>query len=122
MHRGLWTRDYRYGYGLTSEQHMGEMSYDGAGGFARYDLLTGDSTFHQLDEAYAPNEAFFVPTGDNEDEGYLLSYVYDRNQHHSELWVLDAQQMAQPPVARVPLPVRVPQGFHGVWVDDETLA
>jgi carotenoid cleavage dioxygenase-like enzyme len=123
MHRGLWTQSYRYGYGLSSEHSMGEMSYDGATGFMKYDLQAGASTHFALPEAYAPNEAFFVPAapGGNEDDGYLLSFIYDRANHTSELWILDASRMEQAPVARVKLPVRVPQGFHGLWVDSEQL-
>jgi carotenoid cleavage dioxygenase-like enzyme len=118
MHRGLWARPYRYGYALSSEHSLGEMSYDGATGFIKYDLRAGASEHFLLEAAYAPNEAFFVPVGGNEDDGYLLSYIYDRNNHSSELWILDASRIQAPPLARIKLPARVPQGFHGVWVDD----
>ena len=39
----------------------------------------------------------------------------------SALGVFDAQAMADGPVARVDLPVRVPFGFHGLWVDEADL-
>ena len=117
MHRGLWTRPYRYGYGLTSEQSLGEMSYDGATGFMKYDLQSGARQRHELEHRYAPNEGFFVPVVGNEDDGYLLSFMYDRETHTSALWILDAVNLAAAPLAKIQLPVRVPQGFHGVWVD-----
>lgn len=122
MHRGLWARPYRYGYGLTSEESLGEMSYDGATGFMKYDLQNGARDRHVLDKQFAPNEPFFVPTSVGEDEGYLLSFVYDRATHTSALWILDANNVSAPPVAKVQLPVRVPQGFHGVWVDEDDLS
>jgi carotenoid cleavage dioxygenase-like enzyme len=122
MHRDLWARPYRYGYALSSDHSLGEMSYDGATGFIKYDLQSGSSEQFQLEQAYAPNEAFFVAAGGNEDDGYLLSYIYDRNKHSSELWILDASRIQAPPLARIKLPARVPQGFHGLWVDAEKIS
>ena len=122
IHRGNWTRPYRYGYSLSTEVSMGEMAYDGATGFFKYDLQTGARSAHEMESHHAPNEGFFVPVGAAEDEGYLLSYVYDRRDQRSALWILDVANMSAPPVAKVKLPVRVPQGFHGVWVDEADLA
>ena len=121
MHRGLWTRPYRYGYALSTEESMGEMAYDGASGFLKYDLQTGSDQAHRLQAHYSPNEPFFVSAGSGEDDGYLLSFIYDRRSHSSALWILDAGSLAAPPVAKIKLPVRVPQGFHGVWVGEEDL-
>jgi carotenoid cleavage dioxygenase-like enzyme len=122
MHRGLWTRAYRYGYGLSAEESLGEMAYDGATGFMKFDMQRGSSERHVLAAHFAPNEAFFVPTGSAEDEGYLLTYVYDRRDHRSALWILDANNITAAPVAKVQLPVRVPQGFHGEWVSEAQLS
>jgi carotenoid cleavage dioxygenase len=121
IHRGNWTRPYRYGYSLSTQESMGEMAYDGATGFFQYDLQTGSRQAHALEPHHAPNEAFFVPTGSSEDEGYLLSFVYDRRNQRSALWILDVGNLAAAPVAKVRLPVRVPQGFHGVWVEEALL-
>jgi carotenoid cleavage dioxygenase len=54
----------------------------------------------------------------SEDDGYLLSYVYDEGRDASELMVLDANDLSAAPLARVMLPARVPYGFHGSWVPD----
>ena len=59
-----------------------------------------------------------MPAGRGEGEGWLLTYTYDRTVDRSHLDVLDAQDVAAGPVARVHLPVRVPYGFHGLWVAD----
>ena len=53
-----------------------------------------------------------------EDDGWLLSLVYDAGTDRSELVVLPAADPADGPVARVLLPNRVPAGFHGNWVAD----
>jgi carotenoid cleavage dioxygenase-like enzyme len=56
--------------------------------------------------------------GTSEDDGYLMSFVYDPNSDKSELVILDASNLASDPVARIHLPVRVPAGFHGSWIAD----
>ncbi|CAG8220739.1 unnamed protein product [Penicillium olsonii] len=80
-------------------------------------------------------ECSFVPrdAAIGEDDGYLLTYVFDESQLDSEgdamenacseLWIIDAKGM-QEVVARVILPQRVPYGIHGNWfpqheVDDQ---
>ena len=69
-------------------------------------------------------EPLFVgATGENsEDHGYLLCIVGDNNGGVSKLWVLDALSPTLEVVAVVELPVRVPLGFHGCFVNEEQLA
>jgi carotenoid cleavage dioxygenase len=66
----------------------------------------------------------FVPRPDAvaEDDGWLLSYVHDATRDASELVVLDARDLSEPPLARVALPQRVPYGFHGDFVPDTDVA
>ena len=66
----------------------------------------------------------FVPASaaSGEDEGWLLSYVYDRTSDRSHLLVLDAHDWGAAPLARVQLPTRVPYGFHGSWIGDDELS
>jgi carotenoid cleavage dioxygenase len=45
-----------------------------------------------------------------------MTYVYDAATDRSDLVILDADDMAAPPVATVHLPARVPYGFHGNWL------
>ena len=58
----------------------------------------------------------FVPKADatSEDDGYLMTYVFDANTDTSEYVIYDAGSMSNEPVATVSLP-RVPFGFHGNW-------
>ncbi len=62
----------------------------------------------------------FVPAADSrtDDEGWLVSYVYDRARGRSDLVILDASNIAGPPQAVIQLPRRVPYGFHGSWIAD----
>ena len=71
-------------------------------------------------EGESSGEGVFVPRSDDaaEDDGWVMSFVYDRTTDRSDLVILDAQDFAGEPVARVHLPQRVPFGFHGNWVPD----
>jgi carotenoid cleavage dioxygenase len=73
---------------------------------------------HEFPEWLRPDEAFFVPASSDaaEDEGYLLTYVFDRTTDRTSLFILDASNVSAPPLAEVRLPFRVPAGFHGLWV------
>ena len=59
----------------------------------------------------------FAPAGDgkDEDEGYLMTFVYDAEADASRFVVIDAQSMDPTPIASVELP-RIPHGFHGSWI------
>jgi carotenoid cleavage dioxygenase len=106
---------HRYGY--TAEFGGG---LPAAVAFRKYDLATGRSEAHVLADGRAGGEPVFVPArgGTSEDDGYLMSFVYDPADNRSELVIIDASNVTADPVARVHLPVRVPAGFHGSWVAD----
>ncbi|KAK3355758.1 retinal pigment epithelial membrane protein [Neurospora tetraspora] len=106
------------------------------------DILTFSSSSPSLAEddpikvfTFPPNhyaqEARFVPrkNGVAEDDGWLLTYVFDESQideesgecsegAKSDLWIIDAKGMREV-VARIRLPQRVPYGFHGTWFSEE---
>ena len=109
---------HRYGY--TAEFGGGQPA---AVAFRKYDLETGATTAHQLPAGCAGGEPVFVPAegASSEDDGYLLSYVYDSAENRSDLYIVDASNVENDPVAIVHLPVRVPAGFHGSWISDEAL-
>ncbi|MGB7381031.1 MAG: carotenoid oxygenase family protein [Rivularia sp. (in: cyanobacteria)] len=104
----------RYGY-------AGKMGQGSMSGVIKYDLHSGKSQIHQFGKARCGGEAVFVPRGSGEDEGWVMTFVYDSNEDKSELVVVDAQNMTSEPVARVLIPQRVPYGFHGDWVSEEKL-
>ncbi|THJ29800.1 apocarotenoid-15,15'-oxygenase, partial [Lampropedia aestuarii] len=87
-------------------------------GLVKYDYELGHSVAYNPGEGYWFSEAPFAER-DNaqlEDDGYLVSFVWNEQAQRSEVWVIDAQHITQGPVARVILPQRVPNGFHGTWV------
>lgn len=86
----------------------------------------------KMPEGWYAQESRFVPRADgvSEDDGWLLSYVFDESQMldddeckpeaKSELWIIDAKNMTDV-VARVYLPQRVPYGLHGNWFSEEDI-
>src|SRR5262249_21237202 len=101
-------------YGLANDRDFESGAFSGV---LRYDLESGRITSHDFGEAEVPSEFVMVPGSPDagEDEGWLLGFVYDRKREASDLLILDAQKIESKPVARIRLPKRVPQGFHGSW-------
>lgn len=84
-------------------------------GVAKVDLRRGTSQRFALGPALYPSEPVFVPRpgGSGEDDGWILTLVYDGVSDLSHLEVLDARVPARPAIARVRLGARVPFAFHG---------
>jgi carotenoid cleavage dioxygenase len=108
-------RDYRYGY-LLSSRDDGVDRRPHFGGVIKQDFRTGEAERWRPEPPVHAGEFLFVPTGEDEDDGYLLTYTYDHARRASDLVILDARDVAHGPVARVHLPSRVPYGFHAAWV------
>jgi len=118
-HRGaLSTQPYRYGY-CTSP------SPDHAAGWptVKHDLQTGERWELDHGAGRCAGEPVFVGRegGTAEDDGWLLTFVHDLGAESAELVVMDAADLDRGYVARVPLPQRVPFGFHGNWVSDRAV-
>jgi all-trans-8'-apo-beta-carotenal 15,15'-oxygenase len=67
-----------------------------------------------------PSEALFVPRdrASGEDDGYLLTMVFDAERARSHLAVLDARHLEDGPLARLHFDHAIPFGFHGAWSPD----
>lgn len=110
------SRPHRHGYlSGTSEWGLRDVVWDRMG---KVDLVDGGHAELVLPEGSTCGEAFFVDDPDRpaEDGGWLLNWVSDHSAGRSELWVLDAESFDPDPIARVVAPRRVPQGFHGTWL------
>jgi carotenoid cleavage dioxygenase len=110
-------RPHRYGYAT----HFG-IDDEGLhlGGLVKHDLRAGTSEARSFGSGTHASEGVFVPASDGagEDEGWVLTIVYDEGRDASDLLVLDATDFSGTPVATVHLPQRVPFGFHGSWVPE----
>ena len=111
------SRPYRYGYTVATQT-------DSFPHIFKHDLKTGTTGQIDLGPGRHAAEPVFVPRqgATLEDDGYLMTYVYDEATKRSEFLILDAQDMGAPVIARVHLPVRVPNGFHGNWVPDTVVS
>ena len=90
----------------------------------KYNYQKGGTEHHVHGKGRFGGEGVFVPRPNAraEDDGWLVTYVYDAGDGTSEMVVIDAQDFRRPPVARVRIPARVPYGFHGAWISGEMLA
>jgi carotenoid cleavage dioxygenase-like enzyme len=104
---------HRFGYAATFDalRH---------GPALKYGLERGTVEMHHYGPDMATLEPVFVPrTADAaEDDGWVLSYVYDGATGRSDVVILHGQDFAGDPVATIHLPDRVPFGFHGNWIPD----
>lgn len=105
-------KSYRYLYMTISED-----SIDGKkerSGICKFDLLTREfKTWNQA--GYDAVEPVFVsfPNGQNEDEGIVLTVIYDEEKKHSFLLALDGPSLNE--IARAELPWHIPGSFHGQY-------
>lgn len=88
----------------------------------KYDPETGRTREHALPPGHYPGEPVFVPRHPEagEDEGFVLSVVFDGGTGRSYLLVLDARAVEAAPLARAHLAHRIPLGFHGSFVPAPT--
>lgn len=116
MISGSWLgRRNRYAY-------LAEIPYEIPATFdalVKVDLHTGATQRYAYGPGVFGSEAPFAPRpgGCAEDDGWVMTFVTDTTDWSSACLVFDAADISAGPVATVPLPVRVPAGFHATWVD-----
>jgi carotenoid cleavage dioxygenase len=84
----------------------------------RYDFVSDRAVEHRFPEGIVVGEPVFAPNPDgmSEEDGWVLALTYDTTRDESELVVIDAADFDGEPVARVPMPRRIPAGLHGAWL------
>jgi carotenoid cleavage dioxygenase len=85
----------------------------------KHDFDKGTRETHDYGAGRHPGEVVFVADparAEAEDGGWLVGLVHDETRDRTSLVILDAQRVADEPVAQVHGPRRVPYGFHGNWV------
>jgi len=99
----------------------GDTLESGFDGIIKYDLVNGTSQHYPYGPGRLGGEPIFAPKPDgvNEEDGWVIGFVWDEQQQRSECIVLDAKRFEDGPIARVMMPARVPFGFHSAWVDQE---
>ena len=92
-----------------------------AGEIFKYDMANDAArTVHALPAGHVSGEPVFVPAegATNEDDGYVMTFVYAGDTDTSYMVILDATDMSKEPLAEIHLPRRIPTGFHGSWIAD----
>jgi beta,beta-carotene 9',10'-dioxygenase len=103
-------RPYRYVWGVDAKSGWLDR-------IVKADVQSG-STSEWAEDGCSPGEPVFVPApeGRAEDEGVLLSVVFDSSTGRSFMLVLDAADLTE--LARAEAPHGIPYGFHGQFVGD----
>ena len=115
-HPDLNGKPHRFGYAVAVDAKYGFPA------IYKHDVQKGVATQFSFNSGQHGAEPVFVPRASarSEDDGYLMTYVYDANRDASDLAIFDAQDLERGPMASVHLPVRVPYGFHGNWIPDQS--
>jgi all-trans-8'-apo-beta-carotenal 15,15'-oxygenase len=84
---------------------------------ARVDLQTGAVARHDFRPGGYPGEPFFIATrpGGAEDDGVVVSLVFDAARQRTDIVGLDARDLAARPLFVAPLKHRVPFTLHGTF-------
>jgi carotenoid cleavage dioxygenase len=108
---------HRFGYTGGVDNTPGSFGY---GDTYKYDFELGTTVTHDHGQHRQAGEPVFVSRsgGQAEDDGWILTTVYDGTTDTSDVVVLNADDLDGDEVARIQLPARIPHGFHGNWVRD----
>jgi len=111
---------HRYGY--MSSFSTGECDGPYFDGVTQLDLERETETTWS-EPGKIVGETAFAPdvedTSGDELAGWVVAYAHARDGSSSEFLVIDAHDVAAGPIARIPMPRRVPLGFHGNWMTPE---
>jgi carotenoid cleavage dioxygenase-like enzyme len=113
---------FRYGYGVemaTNWDRSADREVDHLG-LLRFDMARDEVTAWSPGQYKTASEPLFVRAvdGRSDDEGWLLTVVYDASRGASDLYVLDASSLGRRPQAVIHLPegVALPFRSHGTWI------
>lgn len=85
----------------------------------KVDMETGEGQVRKYGDYCYTSEALFAPrpNAKSDDDGYVISFVYDAKRHGTDIVVLDAKNLDNE-IAAVELDHHVPYGFHGHFTPD----
>ena len=94
-------------------------------GIAKFDCETKETTTWMPNEYEFCGEPMFADkktsesTNTAEDDGYILSVLYNGKAKESEMIILDAKNIAAGPIARIPMGMSIPHGLFGCFTSAE---
>jgi carotenoid cleavage dioxygenase len=83
-------------------------------GVRRVELDSGRATERRYPDGWFGGEVSVVPTGPDEDDAVLMTYVSEASTQRTELWLMSANELDV--VARLAIDSPVPAGFHTRWM------
>jgi all-trans-8'-apo-beta-carotenal 15,15'-oxygenase len=103
----------RFAWMAVAERESGN---DPLQAIKKLDLQSGERRVWSAAPRGFVSEPLMVPRpgGSQEDDGWVLTVVWNGGRDASDLVILDAASMAE--VAVLPLPLALPHGLHGSWV------
>ncbi|MEQ9486396.1 carotenoid oxygenase family protein [Coleofasciculus sp. F4-SAH-05] len=107
-------RPYRYVYMGVAHNPTGNAPLQA---IAKFDVTTGEEQVWSAAPQGFVSEPIFVPHPDakREDEGWVLTLVYDSSHHRSDVVILDGRDLSHGAIARLHLKHHIPYGLHGSW-------
>ena len=111
-------RDYRYLFIGAAHNATGNAPLQAILKFDRQSLK--EEEFWSFAPSGYVSEPIFVPKPDGnseDDDGWILTLVYDASRHCSKLAILDGKNLNKGPIAQLYLKHHIPYGLHGSWTD-----
>jgi carotenoid cleavage dioxygenase-like enzyme len=110
------TLPYRHGWLLGFDP--------GRSSIAHVDHGTGEQQVWSADENTSLQEPCFIPRSDTagEADGYIITVATRMREMRTDVFLLDAQRLAEGPIATIHLPLRLRPGYHGNWAPRSRIA
>jgi len=126
-HGKPYRHSFQIGVAYTDEDATGRTIYGPLQALMKLSFDTEGADAERESVSYwLPGERKFAhepavvqrPGSTEEDDGWVLSVVYDAEKNASEVVVMDAKDFSKGPVCTLKCPCVVPYGVHGSWTDD----
>ena len=110
----LGTRPYRYTY-IASNAAGADVGLQRR--VTRVDMESGRTTSHEFAASHYVGEPVFIPTRTDgeEDDGVVVTLVYDADANRTDIVGLDARDLAAKPLFTARLKHHVPYSLHGYF-------
>ncbi len=117
IHQERVGRPYRYLYMGAAHADTGNAPLQA---ILKLDLKSGERQLWSAAPHGFISEPIFVerPNATDEDDGWVITLVYDSTHHRSDVVILDARDLNQEPLARLHLKHHVPYGLHGSFTPE----
>ncbi|MFM6183210.1 MAG: carotenoid oxygenase family protein [Dolichospermum sp.] len=110
-------KPYRYVYAAAGDQKGVNAPLQG---IFKYDLELGTEELWSAAPRGFTGEPIFVPRPNSqvEDDGWLITLVYDSQYHRSDVVILDGANLAKGAIAKLHLKHHIPYGLHGSFTPE----